>query len=155
MKKELEQERNDTDEATDKRADELLIANKEKDKQADELVIANKEKDKRADELVIANKEKDKRADELVIANKEKDHLLQKLKRAASVFTHAHECIIITDANGIITEVNDTFSQMNGYDAKDVIGKSPSLLKSGRHSPAFYMEMWDKLLIEGHWHGEI
>jgi diguanylate cyclase (GGDEF)-like protein/PAS domain S-box-containing protein len=153
----------------DKRADELVIANKElafqnqeKDKRADELVIANKElafqnqeKDKRADELVIANQEKDKRANELVIANQEKEHLLQRLKRVASVFTHAHECIMITDANGIITEVNDTFSQMNGYDAKDVIGKSPSLLKSGRHSPAFYMEMWDKLLVEGYWHGEI
>ena len=75
-----------------KRADELVIANKElafqndeKEKRADELVIANKElafqndeKEKRADELVIANKElafqndeKGKRADELVIANKE------------------------------------------------------------------------------------
>ena len=75
-----------------KRADELVIANKElafqndeKEKRADELVIANKElafqndeKEKRADELVIANKElafqndeKEKRADELVIANKE------------------------------------------------------------------------------------
>ncbi|GAC20785.1 PAS domain-containing protein [Paraglaciecola arctica] len=55
------------------RADELVIAKKEKDKRADELVIANKEKEMRADELVIANEEKDKRADELVIANEEKD----------------------------------------------------------------------------------
>ncbi|MGK0327829.1 PAS domain-containing sensor histidine kinase [Polaribacter sp.] len=75
-----------------KRADELVIANKElvfqneeKTKRAEELVIANKElvfqkeeKTKRADELVIANKElvfqkeeKTKRAEELVIANKE------------------------------------------------------------------------------------
>jgi diguanylate cyclase (GGDEF)-like protein/PAS domain S-box-containing protein len=146
----------------DKRADELVIANKEKDKRAEELDIANqelafqnKEKDKRADELVIANKEKDKRANELDIANKEKENLLQKLKRAASVFTHAHECIMITDANGDITEVNDTFSQMNGYAAKDALGKNPSLLKSGRHLPEFYMEMWDKLQVEGHWRGEI
>jgi PAS domain S-box-containing protein len=68
-----------------KRADELVIANKElayqneeKDKRANELVIANKElayqneeKDKRADQLVLANQEKEKRADELVLANKE------------------------------------------------------------------------------------
>nr|WP_297348594.1 EAL domain-containing protein [uncultured Glaciecola sp.] len=153
----------------DKRADELIIANQEKTKRADELVIANeelafqnKEKDKRADELIIANQEKTKRADELVIANeelafqkKEREHLLQRLKRAASVFTHAHECIMITDANGIITEVNDTFSQMNGYAAKEVLGKNPSLLRSGRHSPTFYIEMWDKLIAEGHWSGEI
>jgi two-component system CheB/CheR fusion protein len=54
-----------------KRADELVIANKE-------LTFQNKEKQKRADELVIANeeltfqnKEKEKRAEDLIIANKE------------------------------------------------------------------------------------
>jgi PAS domain S-box-containing protein len=73
----------------EKRADELVMANKElayqnieKEKQIDELIIANKElsnqnieKEKQADELIIANKklayqniEKEKRADELVIA---------------------------------------------------------------------------------------
>ena len=76
----------------EKRASELIIANKElafqnkeKEKRAAELVIANKElkfqneqKEKRASELIIANKElafqnkeKEKRAAELVIANKE------------------------------------------------------------------------------------
>jgi len=58
-------------EEKDKRAAELVIANKE-------LAFQNEEKDKRAAELVIANKElafqikeKDKRAAELIIANKE------------------------------------------------------------------------------------
>jgi PAS domain S-box-containing protein len=76
----------------EKRAAELIIANKElvfqneeKEKRAAELIIANKEllfqneeKEKRANELIIANKElaiqneeKEKRAAELVIANKE------------------------------------------------------------------------------------
>jgi signal transduction histidine kinase/ActR/RegA family two-component response regulator len=79
-------------EEKEKRADELIIANKEltfqnkeKEKRAAELIMANKElvlqnneKEKRAAELVIANKElafqndeKEKRAAELVIANKE------------------------------------------------------------------------------------
>ncbi|MEO6454507.1 MAG: ATP-binding protein [Ginsengibacter sp.] len=76
----------------EKRAAELVIANKElvfqnkeKEKRAEELIIAdkelvfqNKEKGKRAAELIIANKElafqneeKEKRAVELIIANKE------------------------------------------------------------------------------------
>jgi PAS domain S-box-containing protein len=76
----------------EKRAAELVIANKElsyqsdeKEKRADELIIANEEllfqsdeKEKRAAELVVANKEllfqsneKEKRAAELIIANKE------------------------------------------------------------------------------------
>ena len=54
-----------------KRADELIIANKEKEKRVAELTIANKEKEKREAELFIAKKEKEKRAAELIIANAE------------------------------------------------------------------------------------
>ncbi|WP_303645175.1 EAL domain-containing protein [Paraglaciecola psychrophila] len=145
-----------------KRADELAIAKKEKGKRADELAIAKKEKGKRADELVIANKElafqnkeKDKRADELLIANKEKELLLLKLKRAASVFSHAHEGIMITDATATITEVNDTFIQMTGYTSEEVLGENPRMLQSGRHSSEFYVEMWTTLLSQDHWSGEV
>jgi diguanylate cyclase (GGDEF)-like protein/PAS domain S-box-containing protein len=153
----------------DKRADELVIANQElafqnqeKDKRADELGIANEEKDKRADELVLANhelafqnQEKDKRANELVIANQEKELLLHKLKRAASVFSHADEGIMITDATATITEVNSTFSSITGYTSEEVLGENPKILQSGRHSPKFYVEMWDTLLTQDHWRGEI
>jgi diguanylate cyclase (GGDEF)-like protein/PAS domain S-box-containing protein len=156
-------------EEKDQRADELVIANEEKDKRADELVIAynklafqSNEKDKRTDELVTANeelafqnKEKDKRADELGIANEEKERLVRKLQRAASVFSHADEGIMITDDTAIITEVNDTFSRITGYAAEEVLGKNPNILRSERHSPAFFAEMWEALLTEGYWRGEI
>ena len=152
-----------------RRADKLVIANKEKDKRAAELATANEElgfqsseKDKRAAELVIANKEIDKRSAELVIANEElilqneeKQLLLRKLKRAANVFTHAHEGIMITDATAIITEVNDTFSQITGYTREDMLGKNPNILQSGRHPPEFFNKMWEALLAQGYWRGEI
>ena len=146
----------------DRRADELVIANEEKDKRADELVIANKEKDKRANKLVIANQEKDKRADELVIANRElslqnekNEDLLRKLKLAASVFTSANESIMITDATGIIIEVNDAFSRITGYSPEEVLGKNSSFLQSGRQSPEFHAEIWAVLLAKGHWRNEM
>ena len=142
-------------EEKDKLEDDLVIANKEKDKLKDDLVIANKEKDKLEDDLVIANEEKDKRADELVIANEEKEHLLQKIRRAASVFTHTQESIMITDATATITEVNDTFSRITGYDPKDVLGENSRILQSGCESPEFFREMWDTLQTQGHWRGEI
>ncbi|MBA6380172.1 MULTISPECIES: EAL domain-containing protein [unclassified Colwellia] len=137
------------------RVDELVTANEEKDKLEDDLVIANKEKDKLEDDLAIANEEKDKRADELVIANEEKEHLLQKIRRAASVFTHTQESIMITDATATITEVNDTFSRITGYDSKDVLGENSRILQSGCESPEFFREMWDTLQTQGHWRGEI
>ncbi|MEI7491268.1 MAG: response regulator [Bacteroidota bacterium] len=94
-------------EKKEKRAAELVVANKElvfqneeKGKRAAELIIADKElsfqseeKEKRAAELVIANKElffqnreKEKRADELIIANKELAYQnKEKEKRAAEL----------------------------------------------------------------------
>jgi diguanylate cyclase (GGDEF)-like protein/PAS domain S-box-containing protein len=79
----------------------------------------------------------------------------EKLKLAASVFTHAGESIIITDTTGIIIDVNDTFTTTTGYSREEAIGQNPRLLKSGRQSPEFYADMWQALLKEGHWYGEL
>ncbi|MCG2585958.1 EAL domain-containing protein [Massilia sp. TS11] len=73
----------------------------------------------------------------------------------ASVFTHAREAILITDANGTIIDVNDAFTRITGYSAAEAIGRNPSMLSSGRHDKAFYRRMWEHLLDHGFWHGEI
>ncbi|MCF8208901.1 MAG: EAL domain-containing protein [Rhodoferax sp.] len=74
---------------------------------------------------------------------------------SASVFTHAREAIMITDANGTILKVNQSFSRITGYSAEEVVGKNPRFLKSGHHSLEFYSAMWNSLLEQGHWTGEI
>ena len=79
----------------------------------------------------------------------------EKLKLAASVFTHAREGITITDAAGAINEVNDTFSHITGYTREEVLGKNPRFLHSGRQSSEFYAEMWKSLLEKGFWKGEV
>jgi PAS domain S-box-containing protein len=79
----------------------------------------------------------------------------EKLKRAASVFTHSHEGIMITDATAAITEVNDTFSCITGYTPEEILGKNPRILQSGRQSPEFYTDMWDTIIAKGSWCGEI
>jgi len=102
-------------EEREKRAAELVLANKElafqnseKEKRAAELVIANtklifenNEKEKRATELVIANKElafqnseKEKRAAELIIANAELAFQnIEKEKRAAELIVANKELV--------------------------------------------------------------
>jgi diguanylate cyclase (GGDEF)-like protein/PAS domain S-box-containing protein len=85
----------------------------------------------------------------------EKKQAEEKLKRAASVFTFAHESIMITDATGAITEVNDTFSRMTGYTPEEVLGKLPTILQSERQSPEFYTKLWAKVIAKGQWHGEV
>lgn len=78
-----------------------------------------------------------------------------KLRLAASVFTHAREGIMITDQEGRIVDVNATFSQITGYNHDEVIGKTPHILSSGRHDKDFYAAMWRNLTEKGHWYGEI
>ena len=79
----------------------------------------------------------------------------EKLELAASVFTHALEGIIITDATGSIIDVNDAFCHITGHHRDEVIGQNPRLLKSGRHGEEFYAAMWRDLQENNSWSGEI
>lgn len=74
------------------------------------------------------------------------------------------DAIIITDKDQKILYVNPAFSEITGYASKEVVGKNPSVLKSGKHSQKFYLKMWDTLLkgevfknvmINKHKNGEI
>lgn len=79
----------------------------------------------------------------------------EQLRLAASVFTHAHEGITITDAKGTILEVNDSFTRITGYSREEAVGQNPRILKSGLQGPDFYARMWQDLKTAGRWSGEI
>ncbi|MBI2748922.1 MAG: EAL domain-containing protein [Burkholderiales bacterium] len=79
----------------------------------------------------------------------------KKLQLAASVFTHAREGIMITDADGTIVEINDTFSQITGYSGDEAVGQNPRILKSGRQPSEFYAVLWSTLARTGSWAGEV
>jgi diguanylate cyclase (GGDEF)-like protein/PAS domain S-box-containing protein len=79
----------------------------------------------------------------------------ERLQLAASVFTHAREGIMITDPDGTILDVNDTFTRITGYARAEVLGLSPRLLSSGLHGKEFYTEMWRDLREKGQWSGEV
>ena len=79
----------------------------------------------------------------------------EKHKLSSRVFTDSHEGIVITDTQGNIIDVNPTFCSVTGYSHDEVIGKTPQLLRSGKHDQNFYNDMWTKLNKDGHWQGEI
>jgi diguanylate cyclase (GGDEF)-like protein/PAS domain S-box-containing protein len=79
----------------------------------------------------------------------------ERLRLAASVFTHAREGILITDADGAIVDVNETFTRISGYSREEALGRNPRLLKSGVQGQEFYAEMWRTLQEKGQWSGEI
>ncbi len=77
------------------------------------------------------------------------------LRLAASVYATSNEAILITDQNNMIVGVNPAFTRITGYQAEEVIGRNPNLLKSGRHDDVFYKSMWDEIHATGKWQGEI
>ncbi len=77
------------------------------------------------------------------------------LRLAGEVFKHAHVGLLITDNAGTIVEVNPVACEITGYEYDELIGKNPSLLKSGQHTADFYEEMWLSLCNQGFWSQEI
>jgi diguanylate cyclase (GGDEF)-like protein/PAS domain S-box-containing protein len=76
-------------------------------------------------------------------------------KLADKIFENATEGVLITDRNGVIVNVNRAFCQVTGYNRKEAVGKTPAILNSRRQNSQFYQAMWQALLREGHWEGEI
>jgi diguanylate cyclase (GGDEF)-like protein/PAS domain S-box-containing protein len=74
---------------------------------------------------------------------------------AATMFEESNEGVIITDAKGRIQRVNRAFTVVTGYTENEVLGKTSSILSSGRHDASFYQEMWQQLASVGGWKGEV
>lgn len=75
--------------------------------------------------------------------------------RIATVAFESHEGMIVTDAKCAIIRVNRSFTALTGYEACDVIGEIPRILKSGCHGNDFYAKMWSAIKTDGYWQGEI
>jgi PAS domain S-box-containing protein len=67
----------------------------------------------------------------------------------------AANAIAITDAEGTILRINPAFSALTGYTAAEIVGRNPRMLKSGRHSPEFYGELWRTILAGQTWRGHV
>ncbi|MES9899426.1 MAG: diguanylate cyclase [Sedimenticola sp.] len=84
-----------------------------------------------------------------------KSDLYQTARLLIEVFDKTSEAVMISDPAARIINVNAAFSQITGYTAAEVMGKNPSLLRSGRQDALFYEKFWDALNTTGEWQGEI
>ncbi|MBK8816617.1 MAG: PAS domain S-box protein [Methylococcaceae bacterium] len=78
----------------------------------------------------------------------------EELRIAAAAF-NAQESIIVTDIKRVILKVNEAFTRITGYKAKEVVGKTPAILGSDLHDKAFYDTILETVAREGYWQGEI
>ncbi|MGR9114141.1 MAG: EAL domain-containing protein [Gammaproteobacteria bacterium] len=78
------------------------------------------------------------------------ENTLRKLNLAME---HSPNLIIITDKNGTIEYVNQKIIEISGYSMKEVIGRKPSLFKSGETPKHEYQELWETITSGQVWRG--
>jgi len=83
----------------------------------------------------------------LKISNKEIKDITEILDKFALVS--------ITDKNGIITSVNKRFCDVSKYSEKELVGNNHRILKSDKHSPEFYNNLWNTISNGKIWEGQI
>ncbi len=78
-----------------------------------------------------------------ITQRKKNEAALRKLSQAVE---QTADSIIITDRRGFIDYVNPAFEKTTGYSRQEVLGKRPSVLKSGLHDVSFYRNIWQNIM---------
>ncbi len=79
-----------------------------------------------------------------------KSHEILKLNQ---ILDKSPVSIVITNKEGNIEYVNPWFSELTGYNSKEIIGKNSRILKSDLHSVAYYKKLWDEITSKKVWNG--
>ncbi len=82
-------------------------------------------------------------------------------KKSQSEFKKLHQAIIqspisvvITDKDGYIEFFNPAFCKITGWNDHEILGKKPSILKSGFQPASFYEKLWKTISSGNEWQGE-
>ncbi|WP_420473438.1 putative bifunctional diguanylate cyclase/phosphodiesterase [Noviherbaspirillum sp. ST9] len=78
-----------------------------------------------------------------------------KLRLHARIIEDSDQGILITDGEERIVSVNTAFTRITGYSAAEAIGKTPDLLRSGKHTADFRAQVRSAMKGSGPWQGEI
>jgi PAS domain S-box-containing protein len=83
-------------------------------------------------------------------------HRLQQFNRLLSAaLESARDGIIITDHQRVIQHVNQALEQMTGYVRTELVGQTPAILRSDKHTVQEYERLWKAVAVHGSWQGEM
>ncbi len=77
------------------------------------------------------------------------------LRVQATALRSAANGVVITDREGMITWVNPAACVITGYSSDELVGRHTRILKSGRHDPTFYANLWQTVTRGDSWSGTI
>lgn len=81
--------------------------------------------------------------------------MVEQQRILSSAFEAAAHGIILTDTAAKILFANRAFCLMTGYNAQEILGQTPSFLKSGEHEAGFFQSLWETILSGRVWQGEL
>ena len=78
----------------------------------------------------------------------------EEMRKLSTAVAQSPASVILTDPWGRIEYVNPKFTQITGYASEEVMGRNPSLMKSGETSEEEYRQLWETITAGGEWRGE-
>lgn len=86
---------------------------------------------------------------------------ITEVKKSENEYKKLHQAImqspisvVITDKDGFIEFFNPAFCKITGWKDQEIIGKKPSILKSGFQPASFYEKLWKTISSGNEWQGE-
>lgn len=85
------------------------------------------------------------------------DHWRNSLRAEQRLFdvVNEHALVSVADRRGTIVYANGQFCDVSGYSTSELLGQNHRIIKSDRHEPAFYRELWQAISTGQVWRGEI
>ncbi|WP_156927133.1 diguanylate cyclase domain-containing protein [Azospirillum halopraeferens] len=84
----------------------------------------------------------------------ERARLEERVLTLLAAVEHSPVPMLITDRHGVIEYINPKFSEASGWTPDEVLGKTPSMFKSGHTPPDVYRDMWKTIRAGKEWRGE-
>lgn len=81
--------------------------------------------------------------------------LRNRFSQSVFIIDNIPQAVYVTDLDGNIKLVNASAERITGYSFEEIKGHNIRILKSERQEKHFYHNMWESIIKEGYWQGEL